>query len=86
MREFAFAVASVRVTSETGLPSGDKVRSSKPSSSMARSATGFLFGFLNLPISKVNPWERRIESEASAQKPGAGSTRIVAPPSCKERS
>ena len=86
MREFVFAVASVRVTSDTGPPSGDKFRSSKPSSSMACSATGYLFGFLTLPISKVIPWERRIGSLASEQKPGAGSTRTVAPPSCKERS
>ena len=86
MREFVFAVASARVTTDTGPPSGDRFRSSKPSSSMARSATGFLFGFLTLPISKVMPWEWRIGSVASAQKPGAGSTRTVAPPSCKERS
>ena len=86
MQEFVFAGASARVTSDTGPPSGDKFRSSKPSSSMARSATGFLLGFLTLPISKVIPWERRIGSVASAQNPGAGSTRTVAPPSCKERS
>ena len=53
---------------------------------MAHSAIGFLSGFLTLPISKVMPWEWRIGSVASAQKPGAGSTRTVAPLSCKERS
>ena len=53
---------------------------------MAHSAMGFLFGFLTLPISNVMPWEWRIGSVASAQKPGAGSTQTVAPPSCKERS
>ena len=86
MQEFVFAVAGARVTSDTDPLSGDKFKSSKPSSSMARSAKGFLLGFLTLPISKVIPWERRIGCVASAQKPGAGSTRTVAPPSCKERS
>ena len=50
MREFVFAVASARVTSDTGPPSGYKFRSSKPSSSMARSATGLLLGFLTLTL------------------------------------
>ena len=78
--------ANARVTSDMVPPSRDKFRSSKLSSSMARSATGLLSGYLTLPISKVIPWEWRIGSVASTQKPGSGSTRTVAPPSCKERS
>ena len=52
-----FAAASARVTSDTGPPLGDKFRKSKPGYSMAHSATGFLLGFLTLPISKVILWE-----------------------------
>ena len=74
------------MTSDTGLPSGEKFRSSKLSSSMARSTMGFLLGFLTLPISEVRAWGRRIGSVASVQKPGAGSTRTAALPSCKDHS
>ena len=84
LNEFVLAVASLRVMSDTGPPSGGKFRSSKQSSLMAHSGTGFLFGLSTLLISKVIMWQRRIESLASAQKPRAGSTQTTKPPSHKE--
>ena len=84
--ELRLAVARARVTRDIGPPSGDMLSSSRPNSSTARSATGFLFGFFAWPSSSLMPWDKRSLSLCSAEKPGAGSTRMVTLWSHKDRS
>ena len=70
------AIASIR--GDTGPPPGSCRSSSSSTSDTAFSATGFLLGFLILPISKRIPNRSRVGSFMRATKPGAGSTRIIA--------
>ena len=80
-RAFVLSLLPFKKTGVTGTPSDCSFRSSIPSSAMARSATGFLFGFFDLPTSKRIPEEARILSFTKEENLGAGCTRIVIPPS-----
>ena len=76
--EFRVAVATESTTGETGPPWGCCRRSSSSSSWTALSATGFLFQFLTLPISRTILWSWRTGSLLRAMKQGAVSVRITA--------
>ena len=72
------AVATARSVGEIGSPCGSCLSSSSSSSCMARSATGFLFGFLARPSSNIILCRPSSSSLTSDLKAGAGSIRISA--------
>ena len=78
IRVFRRAVATARSVGEIGSPCGSCLSSSSFSSCMARSATGFLFGFLARPSSNIILCRPSSSSLTSDLKAGAGSVRISA--------